>query len=476
MTTPTDGHTEAESYIPPAKTSGQIARSALLLRMAGSPLMPFATLSAVGLPDGIPWANRFALLNALSWSIVLGTPLFLYAKNLGADDAALGFLAALPPLLAVLHIPGNHLIPRLGYRRMLIFGWGSRTAVIFLLALVPFALPSDHSRLVGVFVCIMTFSTLRGLAGGAWMPWVTSLIPPDVRGKFFLRDQLFGQSGNLLAIFAATIILLGHPQRWQFSLAFIFAGFGGLASVLCLLPLPDISTPEHHAEAGSRVPLLVMLAQRQFRQLCLFNIAYMLVLGALAVFTVDFLRGVEGFSQSAIVLLSGMSVLGGIISLFWCGAVIDRIGSRPIIRASLLALILVFTAWWAVAAGIAPLSPLLLGVVYLLSGVAGLNFAAANNRLQSLNIPKTGRNHHFAVLLVALNVAAGISPLLWGFILELIGNHTVKTGLIRWNRYSIFFGCGALFLLPILFMGRKLVDHLNATPAAVPAETYDEPV
>ncbi len=433
---------------------------AILPRLAGAPLLPISTLSAVGLPAGVAWANRFAWFNALSWSIVLGTPLFLYAKNLGAGDAALGFLAALPPLLAVLHIPGNHLIPRFGYRRMIIFGWGSRTAVIFLMALLPLVVSSGYGQLVGLFACIITFSALRGVAGGAWMPWLTSLIPPDVRGKFFLRDQLYGQTGNLLAILTAALILLGRPQPWQFSLAFLFAGVGGLLSVVCLLPLPDISTPEHHAEAGSRVALAVMFREKQFRQLCMFNVAYMLVLGGLAVFSVAFLRGVEGYAQSSIVLLTGMSVVGGVLSLFWCGAVIDRIGSRPIMRLSLLALMVVFAAWWAIAARVLSDVPVLVGIIYLISGIAGLNFAAANNRLQSLNIPKTGRNHHFAVLLVALNVAAAVSPLIWGMILQLIGPKQLNIGGVNWNRYSLFFGCGAMLMLPILMMGRHLADHI----------------
>ena len=90
-------------------------QESLLLRLAGAPLVPFSTLSAVGLPPGTAWAGWFALLNALTWPIMLGSPLFLYAKSLGAGDLTLGVLAALPPLLAILHIPGAHLMPRMGY-------------------------------------------------------------------------------------------------------------------------------------------------------------------------------------------------------------------------------------------------------------------------------------------------------------------------------------------------------------------------
>jgi MFS family permease len=453
---------EANPPLEPASPSpGKSAtNSSMLLRLAGAPLVPFSTLSVVGLPAGTAWANWFALLNAFSWPIMLGTPLFLYAKSIGAGDFALGVLAALPPLLAILHIPGAHLMPRTGYRRMMILGWGSRTVLIFVLALTTLMFHNNLWRLAGVFFCITVFSMLRGLSGGAWMPWMTELIPPDVRGKFFLRDQLYGQSGNLLAIIASALFLLGHPRAAQFSLPFLFAGAGGVASVLCLMRVPDISAPEHHVQAGEKTRIIQMLQHKHFRQLCIFNIFYMLVLGGLTVFAVAFLRSGAKFSESTIVLLSGMYALGGVLSLFWCGAVIDRIGSKPIMMLSLAAFVLVFIGWWAVAGKIMPASPVIVGLLYLLMGVAGMNFAAANNRLQSLNIPKSGRNHYFAVFLVAMNVAAAISPLVWGIILEIIGSGKIAMGPLQWNRYSIYFACGAALSIPLLIICRGLEDRV----------------
>ncbi len=456
MTDLPDELTGASSEGEPPLSEPDRTPDSLLLRLAGAPLVPFSTLSAVGLPPGTAWAGWFALLNALTWPIMLGSPLFLYAKSLGAGDLALGVLAAIPPLLAILHIPGAHLMPRMGYRRVMIWGWGLRTVLIFVMALTTLLLTTNAWRLTGVFFCIIVFSSLRGLSGGAWMPWVTALIPPDLRGKFFLRDQLYGQSGNLLAILASTVFLLGHPQPRQFSLPFLFAAVGGTISVLCLMRVPDISAPEHHAQTGEIVRIVDMLAGKSFRQLCLFNILYMLVLGGLTVFTVAFLRGVAGFSESSIVLLSGMSALGGVLSLFWCGAVIDRIGSKPIMSLSLAAFVLVFAGWWAVAGKMVPATSVIVGGLYLLMGVAGMNFAAANNRLQSLNIPKAGRNHYFGVFLAIVNVAAGASPLIWGLLLETIGQHRSTMGSLQWNRYSIYFACGALLALPLLAMCRRL--------------------
>ncbi len=468
---------------PPAQT--EVAPSPLWLRLAGAPLAPFSTLSAVGLPPGTKWANWFALANALSWSIALGAPLILYARSLGAGDALLGVLAAIPPLLVVLHVPGAHLLPRLGYRRMMIFGWGARSLVLLGVVATALFCHSPAARLFGLFLCIMIFSTVRGLAGGAWMPWVSELIPEDVRGKFFLRDQLFGQSGNFAAILIAGAVLLGHPQPWQFAILFLLAATGGAVSVWCLTFVPDIAAPPHTAapphiaaqqtparnataraaihdrptgQPAERVSLPRMMRNKTFRRMCVFNVLYMLVLGALNVFTITYLRGVAGFSESAIVLCSGMAVFGGVLSLFWCGRVLDRAGSKPVMALSLLVFVLIFMAWWGLAGRALAPHPLTIGLLYTLMGMAGLNFAAANNRLQSLVIPRAGRNHYFAIFLVAVNGAAGLSPLTWGFILGGIGAYHTVTGAIQWNRYSIYFGCGTVMAAGLLLMLGGLTD------------------
>ncbi len=439
----------------------------LSLRFAGSPVMPFGMLSAVGLPPGVSWANRFSLLNAVSWSLVLGSPLILYAKSIGCGDAILGVLAAIPPLLVVLQIPGAYLLPRFGYRRVMVSGWAARTVFIFALAASVLLPDANLVKVAWLLASIAVFSIFRSITGGAYMPWVTSLVPPDVRGKFFTRDQLFGQGGNVISLLVAAACLVGNPQPWQFALVFFLAGTGGFASLLCLVRLPEISTPESHARSGARVSLMTMLRQRSFRRLTVFNVVYSLVWGALGVFTIAFLRQTEGLSQSAIVLLSSVSVFGGLVSLLWSGVVLDHIGSLPIMTLCVVASILIFVGWWTLAANLVAVNPIFIGILYLLMGISALNFAAANNRLQSLNIPHHGRNHYFAVFAVATSVAAGLSPLIWGVILESIGIHHGHTGWVAWNRYSIFFACGCLLCLPLLALTRWLEDHsaANITPA-----------
>src|ERR1041385_7660320 len=89
------------------------------------------------LPAGLFNAYLFAMFNALSFQIVLNSPMVLYAKGLGASATVLGFLAGMMPLLVIFQIPAAQCVSRVGYKKFVYAGWGTRVAFIFAMALVP---------------------------------------------------------------------------------------------------------------------------------------------------------------------------------------------------------------------------------------------------------------------------------------------------------------------------------------------------
>src|SRR5512137_775118 len=88
-------------------------------------------------PPGLHPAWRFALFNGLSFQIVLGSPMILYAKTLGASATVLGIIAGMMPLLVIFQIPAAGYINRIGFRRFVLSGWSTRVVFIFGMALVP---------------------------------------------------------------------------------------------------------------------------------------------------------------------------------------------------------------------------------------------------------------------------------------------------------------------------------------------------
>src|SRR5678815_2293336 len=92
---------------------------------------------AESFPAGLHNAFLFSLVNALSYPIVLGSPMVLYARTLGASATVLGLIAGMMPLLVIFQIPAASYIPRVGFKRFVYAGWGTRVLFIFAMALVP---------------------------------------------------------------------------------------------------------------------------------------------------------------------------------------------------------------------------------------------------------------------------------------------------------------------------------------------------
>ena len=64
----------------------------------------------------------FATFNALSFQIVLGSPMILYAKSLDASATVLGIIAGMMPLLVIFQIPAAAHIARVGYKNGIVIG------------------------------------------------------------------------------------------------------------------------------------------------------------------------------------------------------------------------------------------------------------------------------------------------------------------------------------------------------------------
>ena len=88
-------------------------------------------------PPGLENAFWFATFNALSYPIILSSPMILFAKSLNASATVLGIVAGMMPLLVIFQIPAANHIGRIGYKRFVYAGWGLRVMFIFALALIP---------------------------------------------------------------------------------------------------------------------------------------------------------------------------------------------------------------------------------------------------------------------------------------------------------------------------------------------------
>src|SRR5258707_1719693 len=179
----------------------------------------------VSLPKGINNSFLFSTFNALSFQIILSSPMVLYAKTLGASATVLGIIVGMMPLLVIFQIPAANYIARVGFKRFVYAGWGTRVMFIFAMALVPLtsSFLNAQSRLGLMLTLLFCFNLSRGISSCAWLPWITLLIPANLRGKYLARDAGVQNSGSFVTFLVSAACLAGQPRPWQFALLFAFS-------------------------------------------------------------------------------------------------------------------------------------------------------------------------------------------------------------------------------------------------------------
>ena len=402
-------------------------------------------------PKGSFNIHWFGIFNAISFQIILGAPIILYAKSIGASSTVLGIIASFTPLMTVFQLPAAQFLGRYGYKQFVLMGWSLRTLFIFVIVGIPLAGFLDNTTKLAVMLAsLFVFNLLRGISTAAWMPWITALIPEEIRGRFLSVDQMFLTLGCLLALIASAVVMTGRVEPWEYALVFLMSAVGATMSLNFIRRIPDVAASETVRKSSELVPWGNILAYPPFRELLIFNVIFMAVIGSLGVFTIEYLREFPKFDVSVVLYLSGISFIGALVSLPFSGRLVDEAGSKPVMTGALALFSVTILGWFLVAAGVLPCSLWVIGILNFLSGVAGANFNLANVRIIMATMPEMGRNHFFALFTVITSLGLGAAPIVWGVSLDFIGTYEAVTGAFHWRRHSIYFL--ALFVLNIIAM------------------------
>ena len=427
-------------------------------------------------PPGALNVNGFSFFNAVSFQIVLGAPVILFAKSLGASSFVLGTIAALTPLLNTLQLLAARFLHRVGYKRFLLSGWGARTFFTFCIAVLPLlpglSIPTRLGLLIAALFC---FNLLRGFSAGAWLPWLTALVPAPVRGRFLSRDNAFMHLGCLAALLLSAWVMTGSVEADEYAAVFGIGLLSALVSLWFVHRIPEVESAEDRKQSGVAVPWGAMLRFPPFAKLLWFTTIYMTVIGSLGVFTVEYLVVRGKFAESMILLLSAWSFVGALAGLAITAPRLDATGSKPWLRHGLVIMALVILGWFFLASGLLPGWPALVAGLNFFGGLAGAIFGVANTRIMMGSVPAMGRNHFFALFTVVSGLGLGGAPMVWGAMLDTLGTLDVVLGVMTVNRYSVYFAA----LVVLAWLALRLIPGLHegaAIEAAPPTTTDARPV
>lgn len=405
-------------------------------------------------PANRRWSLAFEVVNACSWSAMLGAPIILFLKGLGASATVLGVALALLPLSQALQVLGARLLPRFGYRGLMVRGWTMRTVLVGLIAAVGLAVPwiGPGAAIWASLALLAGFTVLRGVTSCAWLPWISQLVPEDSRGRYLAWASALIQTALIACNLAYAAWLGAFPGAAGCAAIFAWACVMGFAAAWTMSRIPDAPVA---AEGGAGpVPWREMLRHPPFAALLRFNVLVFSATAALGVLWVPVLRDIHQQSDGVIATLPVWSAVAQLAALPVLGHLVDRTGSRPMLSCGLGMWFLHALLWAGLAAGHLPLTWWSLGLIQATAGFGASAFTLANQRLLMAVVPGQGRSHFFALHSVAFALGQGIAPVLWGASLDL----TLGWSAFGLNAHAALYVASALLILVGVAMSTRLQE------------------
>lgn len=367
---------------------------------------------------------RFAFFNALTWQIATGTPLVLLAEQLGASPAQVGLAYSFVFLLTPVQILSTALLPRFGYKRLTLGGWGLRSYMLVVPVTLTVLAPLLGERAWMVPALIAScfgFCLLRAMGMAASLPWFFAILPAGVRGRYFGSDQLLSGLSCMACLITCAILFAVLPPYPALFVQYLLAAAGSWLSYRALRQLPDGPPPPalglRAIGVGLRRLAFTLGAYRSYLWMTVLCYA---ATTPFAPFAAYHLKSVAGLPLGLIMIFELVRYSGSALGAWALRRRIDRAGARPFLFLS-LALYAALAIYWVIflrhgAGGLVGLV-----IAYLTMGFAGTCWMIGNlaylPKLMSADDRTLGLTLHgaFAAL------AGGLSVTAWGWALRAEG-------------------------------------------------------
>jgi hypothetical protein len=344
----------------------------------------------------------------------------LFAGQLGATAFEVGLAYSFVFLLTPLQIAATTLLPRHGFKRVALGGWGVRSfflAVPIGLAAMAPAVPQSWmvQALIG---SVFFFCFFRSIGAAALTTWFMGFLPAGVRGRYFASDQFFSGIGGVATLMVCAALFGLLPIYTALLLQYVIALTGSTLAFFSLRRLPDIGKPPA-VSLGMVLSLTPrhLFAPSVFRRYLWLAVWYAAITTSVPPFAAYYLKVTAGLSAGQIMLFEVMRYCGVIAGAWLIGRRIDLTGARPFLVLSLALVALIAVAWLIfLRFGIGGTPAMLL--IYFGIGLAAVCWVVANLHFLPKIVPTEERALFVSIHGAATACLGGLSPILWGSFLK----------------------------------------------------------
>lgn len=446
--------------MPPAQPAASETAS------AASPAPPLNRLEVLRGLRVATWEGSFATV----WgSLTTGAFLTGFALWLGAGSVEIGLLTAIPVFAGLIQVLSSYFGERLKARKPFVAWFGVAGRMLWLpILLLPLFLPL-HIALIGFLILFTLSYVLLNIPAPAYMSWMSDLVPPDHRGRYFgQRNMIMGIVGMALGLPAAWFLdVATRRHHWEtlgFGTLFGIGVVGGLFSFVCIQRQPE--PPKRALAADGPQGLAGILdyyrapfADPNFRRMMLFNSIFGIGQNIAAPFFTVYALKVLNFNYVWLQIFATIASVASLASMPLWGYLTDKFGNKPMLIIGILGVLSPPLSWMLATAENRGLAIFLLIELNIFSGLFWALVGLTQFNLLIRLSPPERTPIYVATMAAVTGLIGGASPLLGGVLMHLLdGWHTHLLGLDMTNYHLVFFA-SALARAAGLLLIRPLHDE-----------------
>jgi Na+/melibiose symporter-like transporter/HEAT repeat protein len=276
--------------------------------------------------------NIFNVFNALSWNLLVGSIITLFAIRLGASSTYIGTLSALL-YVAFFFLPlGKLLSQKFRIVGIFSFAWIVRALGMITAVFAPVAAHlGHHDTALGLTMLgVAIFHVVRGIGMIANNPVLSNLSMGPDRSSYMTQIQIINSAVGMFSGFAIAIILGKDPHLFLYSIIMSAGIVCGIASGVLIGKVPEPPTEESAVKTSLAGIFREAIREPQIKLFLIILLFVILVSGVSRTFLVVYAREVFLQDDGMVLLYTVFGGLGNLLANMLIKFLVDRIGAKPI--------------------------------------------------------------------------------------------------------------------------------------------------
>lgn len=423
-----------------------------------------AELNRLEVLQALKTSNAEAVMATVHATLTGGAFQTGFALWLGANDFWLGVIAAIPTFAGLVQIVSSYFVERRGERKRFTAFFSGLSRFLWLpILLIPVFLPAA-ARFLAFIGLLLLSSVLIQMSVPAFTSWISDLVPPDHRGRYFgRRNMLAGVTTMVVSLPAAWFLDLAvkqhrFPEWLGFGILFGVATLTGGVSFWLLLRQAE---PPMHRQPDTDTTGLAQIwafyrapfADRNFRRLLTFGTLFAFAQFFAGPFYIAYALQVLKLDYVWLQIFATLTGLASLLFLPLWGYLSDKFGNKPLLAIGVFGVALLPLGWVFTSTEHKTYTLVVLCIQNFCGGLfwSGVNLTQFNLLIGTT--PTERKSVYVSAMAAMAGIAGGTAPIVGGILLTALAHTTIAPlGWLMGNYQIIFLLNAGMRFLTLIFL------------------------